>query len=62
MEKNRANNNEDQDIFPSEIALNPMGPSDIQEFLKRLQEEIEAGKNLLSESVASSIEFGKTIN
>lgn len=40
--------------------MKPMAPSDIQLFLKKLQADIDAGKNLLSESVATSQEFTKT--
>ena len=43
------------------MSQNPMGPSDIQSFLQKLQDDIDAGKNLLSQSVASSIEFNNTM-
>ena len=56
------NNKQDQDIFPSDLmSQNPMGPSDIQSFLQKLQDDIDAGKSLLSQSVASSIEFSNTM-
>ena len=43
---------DDQDIFPSSQL--PMSTGDIQSFLKKLQDDIDAGKNLLTQSVASS--------
>lgn len=38
-----------------------MSRSDIQSFLAKLQDDIDAGKNLLTQSVASSVQFNDTI-
>lgn len=59
MENQHHYENQPEEGDPMDDALNmqPMSQNDIQDFLRKLQNDIEEGKNLLSQSVSSSVDF-----